>query len=119
LIIAYNSIKCQQEEDNATEASKPLHLKPNSGGCPGMKVSYPEHSGSSIFQHFSCKISPAVIKFMGIIKQECILFCHLSCSFSQIIFFWLSQNPIKSSKDKVTYHVQLCNLFKEKFGEPF
>jgi len=37
----------------------------------------------------------------------------------QIFCFWLSQNPIKSGKDKVTYHEQLCNLFKEKFGEPF
>jgi len=101
LIIVYNSIKHQQEEDDAMEASKPLHLKPNGGGCPGIKVSYPEHSGSSIFQHFSHKISPAVIKFMGIMKQVIFHFAIYMILFSQIFCFCYLRLQSKVVKTKL------------------
>jgi len=74
LQIAYNRIRKDQEEEDAHEASKPLHLKPS--GCTVSMVSYPEHTGSSIYQLFTKKISPVIIKYMAVVKQVCM--CLLS-----------------------------------------
>jgi len=71
LLIAYNGIKKDQEEDDACDAAKPLHPKP--AGCSIATVAYPEHTGSSIHQLFTKKISPAVIKYMAVVKQVCLL----------------------------------------------
>jgi len=72
LLIAYNGIKKDQEEDDARDAAKPSHLKP--AGCSVATVAYPERTGSSIHQLFTKKISPSVIKYMAVVKQVC-LFC--------------------------------------------
>ncbi len=92
LLIAYNGIKKDQEEDDVHNAAKLLHLKP--AGCSVATVAYPEHTGSSIHQLFTKKILPVVIKYMAVIKQVC-LFCILSKH--HMIFYSLPLLVIKES----------------------
>jgi len=72
LLMAYNGIKREQEEEDACNAAKPLHLKPS--GCSITAVLYPECTASSIHQHITKKVSPAVIKYMSVVKQVSIYF---------------------------------------------
>jgi len=75
LQIAYNGIKKDQEEEDAREAAKPSHLKP--AGCTVAMVSYPERTGSSIYQLFTKKISPVVIKYMAVVKHVHMFLCQM------------------------------------------
>ncbi len=75
ILIAYNEIKKEQEEEDAREAAKPSHLKPAGGGASVSTIYYPERTSSSIHQHFTKKISPAVIKYMAIVKHVRLSFC--------------------------------------------
>jgi len=71
LLMTYKSIKADQEEEGAHDAAKPSHLKPS--GCNLIApVVYPECTGSSLHQHFTKKILPAVIKYMSVATEESI-----------------------------------------------
>jgi len=76
LQIAYNGIKRDQEEEDAREAAKLSHLKPSR--CTVLMVLYPERTGSSIYQLFTKKISPVVIKYMAVVN-------HVSMFLSEIL----------------------------------
>jgi len=56
LRMAYNCIKRDQEEEDACDTANPLHLKPS--GCSLTAILYPEHTGSSIHQHFKKRYRP-------------------------------------------------------------
>jgi len=119
LLMPNNGIsKREQEEEDACNAAKLSHLKPS--GCSITAVLYQECTASSIHQHFTKKISPAIIKYIFMVKQVhiclwkssmCINLCH-----SQLIFVL---NPRKSSEDDVAYHSCLGCVFKKKYGEEF
>jgi len=123
LLIAYNAIKKDQEEDDARNAAKPSHLIP--GGCnvSVATVAYPECTGSSLHQLFSKKISPAVIKYMAVVRQVCQFAClsmfHALLLLLLTVHFFLQQNSIKSGEDDATWHAGLGRVYKEKYGEEF
>ena len=112
--MAYNGIKADQEEEDARDAAKPLHLKPS--GCNLIApVLYPECTRSSLHQHFTKKISPTVIKYMSVAKQVSIYSVlnkpGITVTHS---FCLLVQNPRKSGEDDGAYHAHLGHSFKEK-----
>jgi len=102
LQIAHNRIKKDQEEEDACEASKPSHLKPS--GCTVSMVSYPECTGSSIYQLFTKKISPVVIKYMAVANHVHIVFFQNRVSISFTNNSHSFQNPRKSGEDDAAYH---------------
>ncbi len=114
LLMAYNGIKADQEEENVQDMAKPLHLKPS--GCNLIApVLYPECTRSSLHQHFTKKISPTVIKYMSVAKQVSIYSVlnkpGITVTHS---FCLLVQNPRKSGEDDGAYHAHLGHSFKEK-----
>jgi len=62
----YAVVKKEQEEEAKHEAEKPSHLWVQQLVA---LVTYPEWSGSAIYQHFNKKTLPSVIKYMGIVRQ--------------------------------------------------
>jgi len=64
LATLYGTVKKEQEEEEKQEAEKPSHLR-----VPQLisQVTYPNWTGSSIYQHFNKKILVAVIKYMGVV----------------------------------------------------
>jgi len=53
LLMAYNGIKKDQEEEDAHNAAKPSHLNPSGCSVSVVTVVYPECTGSSIHQLFT------------------------------------------------------------------
>ena len=102
LQIAYNSIKKDEEEEDACEASKLTHLKPS--GCTVSMVSYPERTGSSICQLFTKKILPVVIKYMAVANHVRIVFFQNCVLISFTNYSRSFQNPRKSGEDDAAYH---------------
>lgn len=64
---AYNLLKENQERWEKHEMEKPVHMR--SSSLFFHAEPYPKRSGGSLYQHFKKKIAPAVMKFMGLVKQ--------------------------------------------------
>ena len=144
---AYNLVKKHQIELDKREAERPTHLRDSTTNGLVRLEEYGERTGGSLFQNFTKKISPDVIKFMGIAKCVSIsLLVHLvrwrfsfvflcwctSCvggfrfcfcfflSLPDLIRFSLhSQNKKKSGESDQTYEERLLVIWKERFGKPF
>jgi len=103
----YNETKKDQEEEDAWEAEKPLHLKPSR--CTVLTVSYLECTGSSIYQLFTKDIachhqiydSCEAGTYVFVPNIALISFTHDSCSF---------QNSRKSCEDDAAYHAWLGRI---------
>jgi len=97
LLIVYNGIKKDQEEDDARNAAKPSHLKP--ARCSVAIVTYLECTGSSVHQLFTKKISPAVIKYMAVVKQVCLFIFHgQNIAWPLSLFYSLPLLVVKESR---------------------
>jgi len=94
LLMAYNGIKKDQEEEDVHNAVKPLHLKP--GGCrvSVATVTYPECTGSSIHQLFTKK-SPAVIKYIAVVKQACLFYGQNIVVITHSMFLFITESQEK------------------------
>jgi hypothetical protein len=99
----YNALKKEQEQFDANQRASNVHVGLVSQGKKQRPVviAYPDRTGSSVFQQFTKKISPAVIKWMSILR--------LTAD---------GEPEYKSGKDYEKYIECMQKLYNDKFGGP-
>ena len=83
---AYNEIKKHQIDLDRREAQRPSYLRGEAADGLVPLEEYGERTGGSLFQNFTKKISPDVIKFMGISNAVSIVGApHLAISVELLV----------------------------------
>ena len=100
----YKQLRITQEKQDAAQCTSNALVGLVSTGGKNNKVivSYPHHTGSSLYQTFIKKISPAVQKWTSIL--------HLTSD---------GEPNYKSGKDYAKYIEQMQTLYANKFGNMF